>query len=178
MTGLDIARKLAGYGVPWEHAKILAAVGYVESVGYNPEAELITPYEDSVGLFQINMKAHWDKLIRWTGSRDPAVWRKWLMNPENNIFAAAEVYKSQGLGAWTVYKKGTYIPYLDKLEQLVVKPGGTPQASIPASTSGGLIRSAASTASKGVAIAGGAIILAVVLAAGVALAIAGGLKNA
>lgn len=174
MTGLDIMRKLIGYGVPVEHARILAAVAYPES-SYNTEAELITPYEHSVGLFQINMKAHWDKLIRWTGSRDPAVWRKWLMNPENNIFAAAEVYKSQGLGAWTVYKKGTYIPYLDKLDQLTVKPGGIHQASIPVSTSGGLI---SSTASKGIAIAGGAIILTVVLAAGVALVVAGGVRGA
>lgn len=167
MTGLDIAKKLMEYGVPYEHAKILAAVAYPES-GYNPKAEAISPYEHSIGLFQINMKAHWPKLIRWTGSRDAEDWKKWLMIPENNIKAAAEVYKSQGLNAWTVYRKGTYIPYLDKLENLVVK-----DSQLINEKTGSV-----NNIQKSAIITGSAVILSIVIAFAVALVVAGAVKNA
>lgn len=107
-----IKGKLIGYGVPAGDARILAAVAYGES-GYNPAAELITSDEHSTGLFQINTFAHSDKLERWTGSNSPDVWHDYLTNPEKNVFAASEVYKSQGLGAWTVYTSGGYRQYLD-----------------------------------------------------------------
>lgn len=112
MTGMDIYRGLVSRGVPERDARILTAVVGPES-GYNPDAVYVTPQEHSVGLFQINMKAHADKLRRWTGSDDPAVWERWLKDPENNIFAASQVYKSQGLGAWTGYTSGKYKQYLD-----------------------------------------------------------------
>lgn len=176
MTGLDVYNKLLGYGVPAEHARILAAVAYPES-GYNPKAELKTSREDSVGLFQINMYAHGDKLAQWTGSRDINVWRQWLQNPENNIYAAAQVYKSQGLGAWTAYKKGLYIPYLDRLTSLTVKGGNGQGGPYLAGDTGQETVGKTSTLSP-VALAGGVVILALVLAAGVAMMVTGGLRSA
>jgi hypothetical protein len=177
MTGLDVYNKLLGYGVPAEHARILAAVAYPES-GYNPKAELKTSREDSVGLFQINMYAHGDKLAQWTGSRDINVWRTWLQNPENNIYAAAQVYKSQGLGAWTAYTKGLYVPYLYRLSSLTVKGGGGQGGPYLAGGQGQTAGQGGGPVLSPVALAGGAVILALVLAAGVAMMAAGGLRSA
>lgn len=107
-----IIDKLIELGVPAHHAEILGAVAKGES-GYRSFAE--GDSGNSWGLFQIYIPAHWDKLERWTGSSDRKVWIDWLKNPENNIFAASQVYRSQGLGAWTVYKTGAYKPYLGQI---------------------------------------------------------------
>ena len=109
MTGLDIAQKLQRYGVPAEQARILTAIAGAES-GYNPKA--IGDSGTSIGLFQIHIPSHRRELEQWTGSKDVKDWIEWLQNAENNIYAAAQVYKSQGLGAWTTYKTGAYKKYL------------------------------------------------------------------
>lgn len=119
-----IVNKLVEYGVPLPDAKTLAAVGYAES-GYRPGA--VGDNGDSLGLFQINIPAHWDKLARWTGSRDRNAWEDWLKNPDNNIMAASQVYRSQGLGAWTMYTNGGYKQYLD---QTLAAAGADPAAPI------------------------------------------------
>jgi len=118
----DIVDRLEGLGVPPADAQILAAVAMGES-GYNPIAELHTADEDSVGLFQINMFAHGDKLTGFTGSQDMAAWRTWLQDPLNNIQAAAAVYFSQGLGAWTQFTKGGYLQHLNKTYEVQGVPG-------------------------------------------------------
>lgn len=106
-----IKEKLISYGVPARDAGILSAVAYGES-GYNPAA--VGDEGDSIGLFQVNIPAHYSKLENWTGSGSRSTWESWLKDPEHNVFAASEVYKSQGLGAWTVYNNGSYRAYLDE----------------------------------------------------------------
>jgi len=110
MDSQYITSKLEDYGVPYPDSNVLAAVGYGES-GYN--AGIVGDSGDSIGLFQINIPGHWDKLINWTGSEDRNTWVAWLSNPDNNIYAASEVYKSQGLGAWTIFNNGSYNQYLN-----------------------------------------------------------------
>jgi len=107
----SIISQLTELGVNFKDAVTLAAVGYAES-GYNPS--IAGDSGQSIGLFQIYMPAHADKLTKWTGSNDKNDWITWLSNPDNNIYAASQVYKSQGLGAWTMYKNGGYKPYVDK----------------------------------------------------------------
>jgi TP901 family phage tail tape measure protein len=119
-TGRDIMQHLMKYGIPEADARILAAVAFGES-SYNPNA--VGDSGQSIGLFQIHMPAHADKLRRVTGSDNPEDWIRYLQDPYKNIYMAYEVYKSQGLGAWTVYKKGTYKPYLDILDRLEIGKG-------------------------------------------------------
>lgn len=106
-----IISKLESYGVSSSDAYILAAVGYAES-SYQTGVIGDKQYGYSVGIFQINLPAHADKLQSWTGSSNRDVWISWLSNLDNNIYAGAEVYKSQGLGAWTMYRNGGYRQYL------------------------------------------------------------------
>lgn len=113
------------------------------------------------------MKAHYDKLARWTQSKDPEVWREWLKDPEHNIFAASEVYKSQGLGAWTAYTTGAYIPFLNRLDKITIaEPDLKPKTSKSQVTVGSFSGTVA-----GIAI----LVLAVVV--GLVL-IMGGMRNA
>jgi len=108
-----IIRKLVSYGVPYNDAVILTAVGYAESSYYTGNIGDYD-YGYSVGIFQINLSAHSSQLQQWTGSNDTNVWISWLSNLDNNIYAASEVYKSQGLSAWTMYNNGQYLKYLGK----------------------------------------------------------------
>lgn len=107
----DVYNTLIQNGVPVSAAKVLLAIAYPES-NWNPKAEANTSREDSVGIFQINMKAHGSKLEKATGSSDSNVWRTWLQNPINNASMAAQVYKSSGLGAWSTYQNGSYLNYI------------------------------------------------------------------
>lgn len=106
-----IISKLGSAGVPSGNAQILAAIAYAES-SYNTAAIGDAQYGYSIGLFQINLPAHSDKLARWTSSQDKNTWVNWLSNADNNIFAATQVYFSQGLGAWSTYNDGSYLKYL------------------------------------------------------------------
>jgi hypothetical protein len=62
------------------------------------------------------MPAHYDKLSRLSGSPNQSDWIAWLKDPYNNIKAAAEVYNSQGLEAWTIFYTGAYSQYLDNFD--------------------------------------------------------------
>lgn len=114
MNTTDIINALVEHGVPFNDAVTLAAVGYAES-GYQVGVEGDKDLGGSIGLFQIHLPAHGPKLVEWTGSQDRDTWIKWLSDPWNNIKAAAAVYKSQGLGAWTQYKNGAYKPYMGEI---------------------------------------------------------------
>ena len=66
----------------------------------------------SWGLWQIH-NVHATYLTTQTHSADPCVWRQWLEDPDHNAQAAASVWRSQGLAAWTTYLDGhwaTFIP--------------------------------------------------------------------
>ena len=115
LTRDGLAGALINEGVPYSDAMILGAVAGGES-GYRPGAENLSDIEESIGLFQINTWAHYDKLEAATGSSNKADWFAWLKVPENNVKMAAQVYKSQGLGAWSVYTNGAYLNYMGDYE--------------------------------------------------------------
>lgn len=78
----------------------MAAIGLAESSG-NPRA--VNPGtasrpEHSVGLWQINLRAHGTKY----GTEEQ------LKDPITNAEAALDIYKSQGLRAWGAYTDGRY----------------------------------------------------------------------
>lgn len=100
---------LVGGGVPASDARILTAVAQGES-SLRPDA--VGDNGHSIGMFQIYIPAHGDKLQAMTGSPNENYWKSWLTDPLNNINAAIAVYNSQGLGAWSVYNNGAYEQYL------------------------------------------------------------------
>lgn len=120
MSPYEIYESLIGQGIPARDAEILTAVGMAES-GLNRQA--VGDGGDSIGLFQINTPAHYPYLERQTGSKNKTVWDSWLMEPGNNIAAAAAVYKSQGLGAWTMFTNGGYLRYISKTKDTADIPG-------------------------------------------------------
>lgn len=69
----------------------MVAIAGAES-SYNKDAD----NGIAAGLWQVNYRAH----TQWSASQ--------LKDPETNAGAAAQVYKSQGLGAWTTYTNGAY----------------------------------------------------------------------
>lgn len=82
----------------WPEGKIVlvAAIGMAESSG-NPRA--VNPRgEHSVGLWQINMRAH--------GTRYGT--ESQLYDPLTNARAALDIYRRQGLRAWGAYTDGRY----------------------------------------------------------------------
>jgi len=121
-----IINKLTSYGVSQDDATILAAVAYSES-SYRPEIIGDESYGGSVGLFQINLPAHANKLKQWTKSSNRKDWIEWLYNINNNIYAASQVYFSQGLGAWTMYRNGHYKKYLGKNLSISLSSGSINQ---------------------------------------------------
>lgn len=129
MKGEDIYKILVKHGVPPEDARILVATAVAES-GLRADAvgDKHISWAPSVGLFQIHIPAHWDKLQKFTGVRNLEKWEEWLKEPEFNAFMAAQVYKSQGLNAWTCYRTGAYRQYLDKALEIPVRTGETEAA--------------------------------------------------
>jgi hypothetical protein len=96
-----------------ENAKIMAAIGMGESRG-NSGIDTVQSGLDpgkkneySIGLTQINVKAHNDKLTRrgWTAED--------LRDPVKNLTIAKEVYDEVGsFKPWSVYTSGKYTDYL------------------------------------------------------------------
>lgn len=110
LTPTESYHILIQQGVPADDALKLVATGKSES-GWNPT--IPGDGGQSIGLYQIHMPAHWDKLTRLSGSTNRADRIRWLEDPINNTIAAAEVYHSQGLGAWTEYNNKNYEKYLN-----------------------------------------------------------------
>ncbi len=138
MTAYEIYKILVNYGVPIDtdarknHAQILVAVAKSES---GLRADAVGDGGESIGIFQIRMPSHANKLKELTGSEDRNTWIQWLKNPVNNTIAASRVYHSQGLGAWTEYKNGNYKNYLDIINDsnaYVTSQGGSDGVSLAA----------------------------------------------
>lgn len=136
MTAYEIYKMLISYGVltnaraQENHAQILVAVAKSES---GLRADAVGDGGDSIGIFQIHMPSHGDKLAKLTGSTDRNVWVQWLKNPANNTLAASQVYHSQGLRAWTEYKNGNYKSYLNIINDsnaYVTSTGGSDGVSL------------------------------------------------
>lgn len=136
MAAIDAAR-VAVKLWPRDLAIVMVAIAGAES-GWNPEAGGDTPrrlhelghyYEASLaekyncppgspdgpaswGLWQIFMPYHLPKIQALGGPvGDPCETANWLKDPWNNARVADAVLKSQGLGAWTAYRNGTWTRY-------------------------------------------------------------------
>jgi len=131
MTGRDIENLLISHGISERDAEILTATAFGES-SFNARAVNHSAIEHSIGLFQINMDVHGDKLERATGSTDVNTWIEWLKNPINNIKMAVEVYRERetfdrsGLRAWTVYLTGRWKDFIDNFRDKPVRNFTTP----------------------------------------------------
>ena len=108
-----IFNKIYQQGASAQEAESFAAIAQAES-SLNPSN--VGDGGNSIGLFQIYIPAHRDKLIKATGSTSEAVWKSWLKNPDNNINMAVQVYQAAGFKftPWTVYNTGAYRQYLGK----------------------------------------------------------------
>ena len=98
------------------------AIALAESGGntnaHNPNGE------DSLGLWQINMRAH----ASWVGSNN-------LFDPNYNAVAAKRVCDMQGPTAWSVYSNGLYRQYLTRGNTAASSGGSIAPASIQAQPS-------------------------------------------
>jgi hypothetical protein len=99
----------AGFKANSQTETAMVGIAYAESGGdptaYNPHG-----YDDSYGLWQINMRGAKGATRRKAfGITD----NKQLFDPATNAKAAYIVYKDQGLDAWTTYKNGEYLKYTD-----------------------------------------------------------------
>lgn len=103
-----VASAARSAGFKGELLRTMVAIAKGES-GWNPGA--VGDGGQSIGLWQIYQPAHpWS---RGLNLRDPRV----------NAAAAMRVYRSQGLGAWTVYNTGAYRPYLDDAARAIGAAG-------------------------------------------------------
>ena len=97
-------------GFSREEAPIMAAIALAESGGrsnaHNPNR---STGDNSYGLWQINMidDLGIERRRLYNLKKDEELW-----DPATNAKAAREVRKSQGFGAWSVYKSGAYRQYL------------------------------------------------------------------
>lgn len=91
---------------------VMAAIGLAESSG-NPYAHNPKYPDNSYGLFQINMLDTPDYPM---GANRRARYglrsNEELFDPMTNLKAAKDIYDSQGLNAWSVYRSGAYKDYL------------------------------------------------------------------
>ena len=103
-------------GFNQQEARILAAIGQAESSG-NPGIDTVQSGLDpnmqnefSVGLFQINWKAHKDGVLKQMGVTDPSQ----LTDPKINAEAARRVYLEAGgsFRPWATYTGGDFRNYL------------------------------------------------------------------
>ena len=107
----QIARIAKTAGIPEKHIPTMVSIAMAESGGdigarYNPEGNT---GEDSYGLWQINMDPRYaDERLKLFGIDN----KKELFDPVTNAKAAYEIFKLQGLDAWTVYRTGKYRDFL------------------------------------------------------------------
>ena len=92
----------------------MGAIAAAESRG-NPSIDTVKSGLDptmrkeySVGLWQVNWKAHKDGILKRLGITDPDQ----LRDPKTNARAAKAIFDAQGYRAWSVYTNGKYLNYL------------------------------------------------------------------
>ena len=105
--------------------------------GRDPGYGLCDGYS-SWGLWQIH-NVHAAYLTQVSGTSSPCGWAAWLFNPAHNAQAAASVWRSQGLTAWTSYTNGAWRQYLPAAEAAfgqtaggaAPSPAPAPSATVP-----------------------------------------------
>ena len=92
-------------GFSGSDADTAAAIALAESSG-NPNAvgDLALTPGGSVGLWQINLKAH------------PEYTNVDLTDPQTNANAAYAIFQASGFGAWSTYNSGAYQQYMPTQE--------------------------------------------------------------
>jgi hypothetical protein len=107
-----------GAGFSDSDAVIMAAIAMAESGG-NSNAHNRKPPDNSYGLWQINMIGNLgpERRKQFGISNDAQ-----LKDPVTNAHAARLIKKSQGFGAWTVYKTGAYKRYLGSAQKVSSAP--------------------------------------------------------
>jgi len=111
----EMQKLLVNAGMPQDKAKTLAAVGMGESGG-NAGIDTVTSGLDpnksneySIGLFQINTKAHMDKLANRGYTIED------LRDPQKNAEIAVDVYNEVGsFKPWSVYNSGKHLQFLNQ----------------------------------------------------------------
>jgi murein DD-endopeptidase MepM/ murein hydrolase activator NlpD len=139
LSPAQIAAHVRRAGFPEELVPKMTAIALAESSGnpraHNPNAGT---GDNSYGLFQVNM----------LGGMGPERRRQFglssneeLFDPGRNAAAARQIYGSQGLGAWSVYRSGAYKRFMDQAEQGA--RGSVGAATAPPSSPGGMPATAA-----------------------------------
>ena len=85
----------------------------------------------SFGTWQVNLPAHFAMIASLSGipASNPCGQAQWLADYQNCAKAALAVYQSQGLGAWTTWTTGAYLPYLAQAQASVSALVGSVQKS-------------------------------------------------
>lgn len=103
-----------GFDAPiaWGVMRAESNRGWISGNLLRTNAIFRTPYECSVGLFQINLAdGHCDgKWIHAYKAKGDSIDEKieWLSNYKNNIDVAYQIYKAQGFKPWSTYADGRY----------------------------------------------------------------------
>ena len=87
--------------------KTAIAIAWAEC-GFNPNCKNYTARETSVGLYQINLKAHWDKVPGNTFEEKEA----YLLNPFNNVLVARVIYLESNWYPWSSFTNQSYLKFL------------------------------------------------------------------
>lgn len=124
-------------GGPSAVAPVMAAIALAESSG-NPNAVNAKDPGGSVGLWQINGAA-WPQLSATYNLADPL----------QNAIAAVDVYRAQGLSAWSTYNNGAYAGYLQSNGGAVATSVAAPASVLPAIGSAGAAATAATSSAIG-----------------------------
>ena len=93
-----------------DEADMAKAVAQAECRGYNNDCLNVWEKEHSVGMFQINILAHWAKIPGRTLTEKET----WLKDPLNNTLMAKIVKDmAGGWTPWTGFTSGNYKNYLE-----------------------------------------------------------------
>jgi hypothetical protein len=106
----DIGMYAANAGFVGGDLQVAVAVALAESSGYaDVVGDLLVTPGGSVGLWQINLKAH------------PQYTRAQLMDPQTNANAAFSIYQAAGneFTPWSTYGNGAYANYIVQAQQAV-----------------------------------------------------------
>jgi len=101
----DIANYAGRAGFSGVDLVTAVAIAYAESAG-DPNAVGDLDLGRSIGLWQINLRAH------------PEYTEEYLLNPQNNAFAAFQIYRDAGYSfhPWSTFKSGAYLSHVDKAQ--------------------------------------------------------------
>ena len=107
---LELLARQAGFSL--DDSPIIAAIALAESGG-DPNAHNPRYPDNSYGLMQVNML---DEPGYMLGAERRAKYglqsNEELKDPLTNMRAAKDIFDTQGLGAWSVYKSGAYKDHL------------------------------------------------------------------